>query len=615
MCGILALISRSRPVEPLRVQAALARMAHRGPDGTGWISRWDGRLALGHLRLAIFDTGPDGAQPMIHPATGDAIVFNGSIYNFRELRAELEDAGHVFLTRTDTEVVLAAWRHWGAGAFERLNGTWALALHDVASDSLVISRDRLGVKPLYLLDNPDGMTFASEARAVLRAAGHRARINERAAFDFLTLGLSDHRGQTMLDGVVEVPPGALWRLARGGAVARGAFHAWPSVDESLTGDDVAGVLPDLLLDATALRLRSDVPVAAQLSGGMDSGTVAWAIGRWHRSITAPFVGFFTYGYHAGSAGELDETADAAETHRFVAEDTPLTFLRVDPTPSRPDLETFIDAQELPVNTPSPIAGMRLYAAMRAAGAKVVLTGDGGDEMFGGYTRRYVPVAIRDALSARHFGRAVGLARLPDASMGDVIARMAWEMPSPVLRAVFRRRLHVGVMRGDFWDDGRDRLDDLIDIQRTRLGEIGALDVTRTILPQILRFADRNSMHSGVESRSPFLDHRIADLAMRLPMAAKVGREGGKLPLRRAMASRLPPRVIRGAKCRGLGHAEQCQIGALSFSHLFRHPPESTRPFVDAAKLEDAIRRHPKDMRLWWPLCLLMWADRMESHWT
>lgn len=612
MCGIIVIAATGRPVQPACMDRALARLAHRGPDGQGLAWRWDGRLGLGHRRLTIFGPGPAGDQPMESPR-GDLLVFNGSLYNYVELRAQLAGLGHVFRTDSDTEVILAAWAEWGQGAFARFNGTWALVLHDHDSDRLVVSRDRLGVRPLYWCRHDGATVFASEVRAVVAATGMTVRVDPDLAFDFLALGQSDHLERTMVEGVAAVPAGALWVLDRQGRLETSRYHTWPAADPALDAETAARALPDLLLDATRLRLRAHVPVAAQLSGGLDSGAAAWAVGRLAARAEAPFLGFFAYGYD-GSAAEFDEIGAAIATRDHVAPDLPLHQVRVAPTPTMDDLGAFLRAQELPVSTPSPLAGLRLYRAMRQAGAVVALTGDGSDELFAGYTRRYLPVAWRDALLAGQWGAAWRWWRSPHLGWRAAAARLAWSLPRPLFRAMMARRPHMAVLAGDFAGDHGGRLDELIRLQTLSLDQLGPRDAQGGQLSQILRYADRNAMACGMESRSPFLDWRVADLAMRLPMAAKVTPLGGKMVLRQAMRPHLPARVHGGAKNRGLGHAEQFRVAALPLAGLLAEPPAAARDFVDVPRLAQALRRHPGDPLLWWAVCLLLWLREVEDTW-
>lgn len=612
MCGIVVASMKNSLVEAHRVDLAMGCVAHRGPDGEGRVSLRGGRLVMGHRRLSIFDPGPNGHQPMLG-AGGDCLVFNGCIYNYPELRTELITLGHDFRTDSDTEVILAAWREWGEAAFARFNGTWALALHDAASDRLVISRDRLGVRPLYMFRRPGQMILASEIRAVVAARGQPVQVDTVQAFDFLCLGLSDHEDRTMVDGIVQVPAGALWVEDGQGALSRRRYHEWPEPLPEAEAAETIKHLPNLLTSATSLRLRAHVPVAAQLSGGMDSGAVAWAIGSQTEAMTAPFLGFFSYGYDGGGA-EFDEIDAARQTRDHVAAGAGFHEVLVDPTPSRADIEAFLTAQEVPVSTPSPVAGLRLYRAMRQAGAIVALTGDGSDELFAGYTRRYLPVAWRDAVRSGAFGPGWDYWSSPELRWRDGVARLSWSLPFPVLAAMMARRTHMAVLRDDFRRAHDDRLRDLAVRQNLPLAELGRVDAQGGALAQILRYGDRNAMAVGMESRSPFLDYRVAELAMRLPMTLKVSGRGGKLPLRDAMAPFLPARVIAGAKNRGLGHAEQFRVGGLDLADLLAEPPKAAADIIDTARLSAALRRYPNNPRLWWPVCFLLWLRQVERQW-
>ncbi len=607
MCGLLAVLNRRRPVDEEAAGRAFQRLAHRGPDGNGSIRGWDDRLLLGHRRLAILDPGRGGAQPMRDPETGSQLIFNGAIYNFLELRQEMEEQGHRFASDSDTEVVLAAWRHWGAAAFSRFNGMWAIILLDGPSDSLVVCRDRLGVKPLYHVDDGTCQVFASEIRAAAIAAGLTVRPDATSVFDYLISGSTEHDGRTFLEGVVEVPPGALWRIGRDGRVTRGRYHDWPETGgPSPSAEEVRA----LLLDATRLRLRADVPTVALLSGGVDSSIVGWAAAKV-REPRSRFEGFLTYGYLDG--GIHDETDRAGRIAASVAPGLRHTVLRVDPVPTGPDLMALMAAQEQPFSTPSILAGLRLYRLLAAQGVKVALTGEGADELFGGYTRRYANLMVRDLLRRGRMGEAVRLLRSPHASLGLLGNRLVWDLPESVVRLLLRRyRINVAAMSEPLWEGMRERLLDRLADNRRPLAQILRHDVTQTLLPAVLRFADRNGMAAGIEVRAPFLDHRLVDLAMRLPAGEKLSAAGGKLPLRRAFAGLLPDEVIAAPKERGLGMAEQFQVGRLDLKFLFAKPPVSAEAFLDVARLKAAFVRHPNDPLLWWPVCLLLWLTRLET---
>lgn len=611
MCGLVVLARWSEQASRLAMRAALDCLAHRGPDAEGMHAAWGGRLLLGHRRLAILDTNTAASQPMIDPLTATALVFNGAIYNYRELRAELQALGAVFSTGSDTEVILLAWRHWGMACFQRFNGMWALAIHDGPSGKLYLSRDRLGVKPLYCRRSADCLAVASELKAVLAASQAPLRVDPAAALDYLSLGLLDHRPSSFLQDIIEVPPGALWCVTPDGFIEQRRFHDWPEVDPDLQCETVAKALPELLVDAVGLRLRSDVALAAQLSGGMDSGSVAWAIGQ-QRQALEHFQGFFSYGYDGEIGQEHDETAAALRTLEHVAPGLPYHRVAAAACPQLAELEQLIAVQELPVATPSILAGWRLFRAISATGAKVVLTGDGSDELFAGYTRRYLPLALRRALGRLDFAQAGALLASDELSYGIALRRLVWSLPASALYGLFRRQPHMRVLREGFLNAQREALQGVIALQRQELDVQGVDDVRRVLLPQILRYGDRNAMAWGIESRSPFLDYRIAELAMRLPASRKVGPTGGKLPLRMAMAGRLPDSVVGGHKNRGLGNAEQYQVGHMNLTELLEAPPQAAADFIDIAQLREQLRRQPGNPRLWWPVCFLLWLRWLET---
>ena len=615
MCGLLALLSLDGPADRAAAGRALARLAHRGPDGEGTVVRWDERLLLGHRRLAILDTGEGGRQPMIDPDTGSTVVFNGAIYNFLELRGELEGLGHHFRSDCDTEVILAGWRQWGVDAFRRFNGMWAVVLHDAVADELVVCRDRLGIKPLYHAAAGKRVVFASELRATAAAAGLPAVPDAAAIHDFLVAGLTEHDGRSFIDGVAEVPPGALWRVARDGTITRERFHDWPDAAEAGSARDDPEQLRALLTDATRLRLRADVPTMALLSSGLDSSIVAWAAAGTASEGRSRFEGLLTYGYRGDEAAGHDESARAAAIAAHVAPGLRHVIHRADPVPPLADLDALLGAQEQPFNTPSVIAGFRLYNVLRGMDVKVALTGEGADELFGGYTRRTVSLLIREQMRGGRLGDAIHTLRSPHASMGLLRNRLVWDLPVPAVRAALRRhRANAAVIARPFWEESAERFKALRDDNRRPLAERLNEDVRRTLLPYSLRSADRSSMASGVEVRSPFHDHRLVELALRLPVLAKVSAEGGKLPLRRAFAGILPDAVVTGAKTHGLGMAEQFQVGRLDLAEVLDAPPEAAHRFLDIPALRQALARRPNDMVLWWPVCLLLWLGRLERGW-
>ncbi|HEX2137904.1 MAG TPA: asparagine synthase (glutamine-hydrolyzing) [Microvirga sp.] len=621
MCGILAVqvFEGSAPWE--LALKALDSLRHRGPDDAGLLGvGQDGRrvaigeparIILGHRRLSILDLSSAGHQPMVCRTTGNTLVFNGEIYNFLELRQQLQAEGASFRSDSDTEVILEAWRLWGEAAFARFNGMWAMVLYDAQSGDLVISRDRLGVKPLYFACDAASATFASEIRAVRIANRVEFRVNDGIAFDFLVGGMVDHEEETFFKGVVSIPAGALWRLRRSGNMVRRSYHSWPEPGEVAAAD--AGRLRDLIESAVALRLRSDAPTVSLLSGGLDSSIVTAIAARCGNLPRTRFEGAFTYGYRGDDAARFDETAQAERTLRSVAPDLRHTVVRVDPVPDSDTLRQVVAIQEQPFSTPSLIAHYRMYRAIREHGYKVVVNGEGSDELMAGYIRQYLNRLIRDLVRTLRFNRAVELLRSPHADIRLVLNRLAWDLPSAVLHPLLRTlRPNVGVLAGEFWRQNADRLDRVRSFYRQSVAERLRGDVLRTNLPQILRYADRNSMGHGVEVRSPFLDYRVIEYGFRVPLDAKLGAEGGKLLLRKAFAGIVPEEVRTRQKALGFGQAEQfnfLQAGRESFSNI----PEEAGAFLDLGRLRRVVEGGTAHTNFWMPVCFVHWLAHVRAQ--
>lgn len=609
MCGVLIVHDPEAGADWARARAALDMLAHRGPDGEG-LTGFDAaggeaapgapaRLIFGHRRLAVLDLTAAAAQPMTCPQTGCRLIFNGEIYNFLELRIELEALGEPFVTDSDSEIILAAWRRWGEAALARFNGMWALALFDQPSGDVIVSRDRVGVKPLYVARRGRRMALASEIRPALAALDLPARPNPGVVFDFLVAGLTDHDPETFFAGVERVPAGALWRIKPDGRVMKGRFHHWPGADEQAAPDPEA--LAALVADAVRLRLRSDAPTVSFLSGGLDSALIT-GLAAGDDGPRARFAGAFTYGYDAAGAA-YDETARAAGLLARIAPNLPHIVHRASPAPDAAILRQAAAAQQEPFSTPSLAAHLRAYAELRRRKVKVVLTGEGADELFGGYIGQRLGGLTRDALRGGRCGDALRLLRSPYVNWGGVANRLVWDLPTMGVTALLRRfRPHIAVIAPDFWREHADRFDRIRDLQRLSVADRLRADVLTFNLPQILRYADRNSMSVGVEARSPFLDWRVVEHALRLPVSAKLGPMGGKLALRRAFADRFPADLIQPQKTLGFGHAEQ-------FAALDGLPPlpAEAAAYLDLDRFAalTAAGSHPHALT-WLPVSLGLW---------
>ncbi len=615
MCGIAGSIG-TQPANWQNMRHALRHLSHRGPDGEGIAGiRFDGtvstaednatRLLLGFRRLAIFDPSTRADQPMRCHATGNLLVFNGAVYNFLILREQLVACGHTFHSDSDTEVILAAYREWGDTAFHRFNGMWALALYDATRCELLLSRDRMGVKPLYYHQDGNALHFASEIRGLIQLRGSLPGIHPTMAFDFLAGVMTDHQEETLWESIRAVPAGALWRIAQDGSITRGHYHQWP---HSTGEQQDAKALRHLLDDAVALRLRADAPSATLLSGGLDSAAITALAAEHAQDTRVQFGGAFSYGYSDAAYSSHDESIRAKALVAALPTAIRHTLLQNDPVASIPELMDLTVAQEQPFTTPSILASWRLYRAMHAHGIKVALSGEGADELFAGYTRLYLPLLARDWLRQGRFREAIALLGSSQLPLAGLLRRLAWQLPLPTLLPLLRwRRPHLASLHPTFWAEHKARFSHVLTQQALPLSMRLRQDVMQQGLPQILRYADRNSMASSIELRLPFLDYRLVAFALSTPIEQQIGAGGGKQLLRQAMQQHLPESVWRQPKTHGFGHAEQYQLHQLDLASLIERAPREAWDYLDRKALTAQWRRPTLHPTAWLPVSFLLWS--------
>ena len=502
MCGIAGIVSTAI-ADVAVVNEMCDRMRLRGPDGHGtWVSG-DRACALGHRRLAVLDLSAAADQPMADASGTLQIVHNGEIYNCRELRAELEGRGHRFRTTTDTEVVLAAYREWGRDALDRLEGMWAFAIWDDTAKRLFCSRDRFGIKPLYYCARGGTLWFASDLGALV--ATQRSVVpNDRRVVDFLRSRLRDHTDETMFRDVFQLPA-AHWLEWNAGQVRTERYwELRPQADAPRTFGDAAAAVRSELARSVKAHLLADVEVGACLSGGVDSGGIVSIAAKDHdvRLTT------FSTCYREPEANEeayIDLVVGDAGVKNHKARPTGADVLE-----ALPDV---LAAHAEPFASTAIVSQYFTYRLVREHGVKVTINGQGADELFAGYLGYYGPL-LRTYIRR---WRAVALAREGLAlwrEHRDAAYRLLPGLP-------FRRRRapaagHVlgdyPILRSDFLGTlGEDGEDDTPGFDEYR-----SAMVARYSLPAVLHYEDVNSMAWSVESRVPFLDHRLAELAIALP---------------------------------------------------------------------------------------------------
>jgi asparagine synthase (glutamine-hydrolysing) len=559
MCGIAGFFGRARTdVPPAEILGRMAaELRHRGPDGEGFFA--DEGIGLAHTRLSIIDL-VSGAQPMASEDGGVVISFNGEIFNYVELREELVARGHRFRTTSDTEVIIRLYEERGPGCIEALNGDFAFAIWDARREQLVLARDRMGVRPLFYAEHRGALWFASEAKALIAGSGMRAELDPIALDQIFTFWFP-LAPRTAFKGIYELPP-AHMLIARAGHVEMRPYWRlqYPRADEAGSGTrtegEVAEEIRSLLTDATRIRLRSDVPVGSYLSGGLDSSLVTAIASR----LAADRLSSFSVRFDSPEfdEGAFQDTMIAAlgTAHRAVLctpPDIGAAFPEVIRHAERPILRT----------APAPLH--LLSRLVREQGFKVVLTGEGADEVFGGYDifkeaklRRFCAVQPKSRFRPLLFRKLYPyLPKVQAQSATYLKAFFATDLDrtaDPLFSHLPRFRNTAGAklffsedlaaqLRGyDALDDLRARLPD--DFPAWHPLSQGQYLETAFLLPGYILSSqgDRMAMANAVEGRFPFLDHRVVEAATRIPPGLKLRGLIEKHILRKA-AEPLLPRLV------------------------------------------------------------------------
>ena len=580
MCGITGWVDFGRDLrgegERAAIEAMTATMICRGPDAGGvWRSA---HAAIGHRRLSVIDL-PGGRQPMRAPGEDDvAVTFSGEIYNFAELRHELAARGHEFRTRSDTEVLLHAYLEWGADCVRRLNGMFAFGIWDERRQELLLARDRLGVKPLYYAARPDGVLFGSEPKAILAHPEFRAEIDaEGIAELFGQLGTGTP-GNGVYRGLVQVRPGTLVRVGRGG-IRESAY--WRLEAREHTGDlaSAAGTVRELLADIVHRQTVADVPLCSLLSGGLDSSVVsalaADSLMRRDRAKLATFSVDFTGSADAFTPDQLRPSHDepfARAAAEYIGSRHSTITLEAD------DLVTAqwapLAAHDLPTFGDMYVSFVLLCREISKQ-STVALSGEAADEVFGGYPWYHVPAL----LAAPTFPWA---------------ARGSWE---PLLRPDVRARVRLGEYAADRYAQAVAEVPRLAGESREdrRIREVLYLGLTRW-LPFLLDRKDRLSMACGLEVRVPFTDHRLVEYVWNVPWSMKEAGGIEKGLLRTAADGLLPDDLLRRRKSIYPGAADPAYERAID-AQLRRLLTQPDAPLFDLVSKEALTAAYEADPRL------------------
>jgi asparagine synthase (glutamine-hydrolysing) len=506
------------------------------------------KIALAHRRLSIVDLSACGHQPMCSPDQRFWIVFNGEVYNYLELRAELEKLGYEFVSHSDTEVVLTAYQHWGAKCLTRFIGMWALAIYDQQQEELFLARDPFGIKPLFYSILPGKVAFSSEISPLLEFQLSNKNLNSQKGFEYIQFGATDNGYQTMIEGISQIPPANYMTLDVNTLAIKPITRYWkPELKRNLDigFNEAAKQLKTLFLKSVDLHLRSDVPVGAALSGGIDSSAIVCAI----RHLD-PQVELHTFTYVAEEA-----TISEEKWANLVAQHVGAIMHKVSASPEElvADLDKLIRIQGEPFGSTSIYAQHKVFQKVHEVGIKVVLDGQGADEIFGGYSG-YFGARLASLIRQFQWIKAVTFfvhaSNLPGINKNHLFSQvLKFFIPTaliPVARKVAMKK-HIQMGFNDLWlQSNKIERQQRINQQPNscNLKEALAKTLTTTSIPALLRYEDRNSMAYSVESRVPFLNSELVDFVYSLPEHYLIDNHAtSKAIFRQAMRGLVPDEIL------------------------------------------------------------------------
>jgi len=622
MCGISGGFWRNVPGRLGEMaSSSLAALRRRGPDHQGF-DRHDvsgGALILGHARLSIIDLSIAGRQPMYSKDHRFGLVFNGEIYNYFELRAELESSGVTFLTQSDTEVLLAAWAYWGRAVLPRLKGMFAFVVFDRQQGALTCVRDAFGIKPFFYGLENDAFIFASELPA-LRALKHeKSELNWQRAYDYLVHGEYDFGDQCFIRGVRSLQPGQLFTVDLLTLQVSDPETWWrPSIvqDDSWSFADASACLREKFLDNIRLHMRSDVPLGAALSGGIDSSAIVCAMRHLE-----PDADIHTFSYIARDSLVSEEGwVDRVNQH---VQATPHKVV-VSASELAKDLEDLISTQGEPFGSTSIYAQYRVFKLAKEHGVTVTLEGQGADEILGGYNG-YPGQRIRSLIEQGSYSQALDFlnawSRWPGRSRIEGLKRVVGEYSHGRLHDLLRSLngmksvpewIRPGSLRESGVHLGHPTSSTLEVLPGRRMMASLAESLTQRGLLGLLRHGDRNSMRFSVESRVPFLTTDMADFMLSLPESYLVSPQGEtKHLLRSALRGIVPDAVLDRRDKIGFATPEQKWLMEMADTVRLWLEEDLDLPFLDQAKLLEHFEQIVTGRR---PYSWQVWRWINFAHW-
>jgi asparagine synthase (glutamine-hydrolysing) len=660
MCGISGIWQyRNQSIDVRAVERAATALSHRGPDDEGYLlvntqtkrtvlcggqdtnpelnlpplEKFQGEpfdLAFGFRRLSILDVSPAGHQPMASADGKCSIIYNGEIYNYIELKAELARHGYEFRTGTDTEVILAAYQHWGVDCLSHFNGMWGFAIWDERERRIFLARDRFGIKPLYYVRDNERLIFASEIKSLLQYSNVSRQINLQRLYEYLRSGLTDYGDGTLYENIRQLPAAHYLLISIDNPETAQPTRYWQidfKHEIDISFKEAASRLRELFLRSVELHLRSDVRVGAALSGGIDSSAIVTGM----RAV-APGLGLHTFSYVA------DDPAVSEERWVDIVGATARAEVnKVQPTPAElvADLDRLIETQDEPFGSTSIYAQYRVFRLAHEAGIKVMLDGQGADELLGGY-RLYL--AMRMASLLRR-GRLVNAGRflrqastLPNnvglsglnlvANAGGVLLPERFQMARNMFKRLFGNSngAHSTWMDEEwFFKQGVVPRPPMKPQSRHMLQEQLYETLAESSVPMLLRYEDRNSMAHSIESRVPFLTADLAEFILALPEEYIIAADGtSKSVFRQAMRGIVPDAILDRRDKIGFATPESRWLATLRpwVEDVLADDTTAQLPGLNRSVMkEQAVAmiegRQAFDFRVWRWLNVIRWAQKFE----
>jgi asparagine synthase (glutamine-hydrolysing) len=636
MCGIAGIVSKNGGIDPAPIPAMVSGLRHRGPDDQGYMAysrsgtklgrHWtaaspDTEVVFLHRRLSILDLSEAGWQPM---GTRDGryyVTYNGEIYNYIELRSELEQFGHRFNSRCDTEVLLAAYSQWGVHALTRLVGMFAFAILDTVRRVLFLARDFFGIKPLYYARTSHCLAFASELKTLLEVSEISRQVNANRLFSYLRYGLSDFGSETLLANVLQLPAAHYLEIALDTDLEASPVRYWePSreLHQALSFEQAAERVRELFLKSISLHLRSDVSVGSALSGGIDSSAVVMAMRRLEPDIDLHTFSYIAEEDELSEEKWVDIVGRAARAHVHKVRPTAQELVA--------DFEQLSYSQDMPSGSTSLYAQYRVFRAAQQAGIKVMLDGQGADEVLAGYLY-FKGARLASLVRQKRWQEASSFflhsMRQPPASRLLLLQCADYLLPMRAqcrIRKLIGRDLMPGWLNMEWFQDN-GVVPHLIRYNRSS-SEVLRDNLHWELvehLPNLLRYEDRNSMAFSIESRVPFLTPEFVSFVSTLPEEFLVARDGTqKAVFRRAMRGIVPDAVLNRTDKIGFATPENKWLSAVTEwarQQLYRQ----TAAQIPVFRL-DVVAREWEQMQqglkpfsscLWRCLNVIQWTQRFQ----